>query len=208
MTTNAVSTLFDLLRHGEPVGGKKYRGQIDDPLSEKGWQQMRQAVGDYCAWDVIVTSPLSRCAAFAQELAARHAIPLEIEKRYRELGFGEWEGKTATELLAQDASLLMRFWQDPTKSAPPGGESLVEFHARVVSAFNETLKRHQGRRVLVVAHAGVIRLLVSHALDMPLNRLFRIDVPNASLTRLRVDHHDGGILPRLVFHAAQLSARA
>jgi len=31
------TTTIDLLRHGEPVGGKRYRGQIDDPLSEKGW---------------------------------------------------------------------------------------------------------------------------------------------------------------------------
>jgi alpha-ribazole phosphatase len=31
-----VSTTLDLMRHGEPVGGRRYSGQIDDPLSEKG----------------------------------------------------------------------------------------------------------------------------------------------------------------------------
>ena len=40
-------TTIDLIRHGEPVGGRKYRGQTDDPLSEKGWEQMWKAVGDY-----------------------------------------------------------------------------------------------------------------------------------------------------------------
>jgi len=38
------------MRHGEPVGGRAYRGHsIDDPLSEKGWQQMWDAVGDDAA---------------------------------------------------------------------------------------------------------------------------------------------------------------
>jgi len=64
-------TQIDLLRHGEPVGGRRYRGQTDDPLSEKGWQQMRAAVLDVQGWDVIYSSPLRRCAEFAQELSRR-----------------------------------------------------------------------------------------------------------------------------------------
>ncbi len=38
-------TTIDLMRHGEPIGGKKYRGQSNDPLSGKGWEQMWAAVG-------------------------------------------------------------------------------------------------------------------------------------------------------------------
>ena len=41
----------DLLRHGEPVGGRKYRGQIDDPLSDKGWNEMRNATAKRHDWD-------------------------------------------------------------------------------------------------------------------------------------------------------------
>lgn len=202
--TPTVSTLFDLMRHGEPVGGRKYRGQLDDPLSEKGWRQMREAVGEHRPWDVILSSPLSRCAAFARELAARHDIPLEIEARIMELGFGEWEGRTAAELLERDPQLLTRFWQDPVKHAPPGGETLAVFQDRVMDAFNETLSRHAGRHVLLVCHAGVIRLLVSHALDMPLDRMFRIDVPSAGISRIRIDASGADLLPRLVFHAGRL----
>ena len=39
-------TIIDLLRHGEPDGGQKFRGAVDDPLSPHGWEQMRSAVGD------------------------------------------------------------------------------------------------------------------------------------------------------------------
>ena len=63
-------TTIDLIRHGEPVGGSKYRGQTDDPLSEKGWEQMRAAVGDHRPWEAILTSPLARCRAFAEKLAS------------------------------------------------------------------------------------------------------------------------------------------
>lgn len=204
MKPQVVSTLVDLLRHGEPVGGKKYRGQIDDPLSEKGWRQMRDAVAGHCPWDVIVSSPLCRCAAFAQELAEQHGIPVELEARFMELRFGAWEGRTAAELLEQDPLALTRFWQDPVKYAPPGGEVLSAFRDRVKTAFEEILARHAGRHALIVCHAGVIRLLISHALDMPLNRMFRIDVPSAGISRLRVDANDAGPLPRLVFHAGRL----
>ena len=55
-------TLIDLLRHGEPEGGRAYRGHsIDDPLSETGWQQMWAAVGYHKPWEQIVSSPLQRC---------------------------------------------------------------------------------------------------------------------------------------------------
>jgi broad specificity phosphatase PhoE len=72
------TTQIDFIRHGEPLGGKCYRGQIDDPLSATGWQQMWQALGDAAPWQQIVTSPLSRCQAFAAALAERHGLPMTI----------------------------------------------------------------------------------------------------------------------------------
>ena len=67
---------IDLLRHGQPDGGDRFRGVRDDPLSETGWQQMRTSVNEMASWDVVVTSPLRRCADFAAELCERHGITL------------------------------------------------------------------------------------------------------------------------------------
>ena len=75
-------TVIDLLRHGEPVGGRRYRGQQDDPLSEQGWEQMWQSVGERNAWQQIVTSPLLRCHAFAAALGERHNLPVQGEARF------------------------------------------------------------------------------------------------------------------------------
>lgn len=197
-------TIIDLIRHGEPVGGSKYRGQIDDPLSEKGWAQMRAAVADHRPWDVIVSSTLSRCADFARELAVRHALPLEFDQRLIEIGFGEWEGLTAAEVTAQNPLLLKQFWADPINTSPPGAESLTAFYDRVIPAWEELLMRHAGKHVLIVGHAGVIRMIVHRVLDMPLERMFRLQVPNAGITRIRIDESEGQIMPSLLFHAGVL----
>lgn len=198
------STTVDLIRHGEPVGGHKYRGQTDDPLSEKGWQQMRDAVADHRPWDVIVSSPLSRCAAFARELSARHGLPLEVEPRLREIGFGAWEGRTAAELMRDDPEVIARFWRDPVRNTPPGAESLAAFRERVSAAWNDLLTRHAGRHVFVVCHGGVIRMVVSQVLALPLESLFRVQVPNASITRVRVEGSGDSAFPNLVFHSGAL----
>lgn len=202
---NSLITVVDLIRHGEPVGGSsRYRGQSDDPLSEKGWQQMRMAVGDHRPWRAIVSSPLTRCAAFARELATRHALPLEIEPRLQEIGFGVWEGRTREELERENPGQVARFLADPRGQRPSGAEPLDEFRSRVVGAWGELLTRHAGGHVLFVGHAGVIRMLVSHVLDAPVERVWRIQVPNAGLTRIEVEHREQGPFPKLVFHAGSL----
>lgn len=197
-------TTIDLIRHGEPVGGSKYRGQTDDPLSEKGWAQMRAALAGHRPWEVVVTSPLARCHAFAEELTTKLGLSLDVDARLMEIGFGEWEGRTAEELLAVDPEQLTHFWNDPMHHAPPGGETLTAFRDRILAAWEDILARYAGRHVLIVGHAGTIRIAVCHVLDMPLDRLFRIQVPNAGITRIQVDINGAGVLPRLVFHAGQL----
>ncbi|HRK78542.1 MAG TPA: histidine phosphatase family protein, partial [Thiobacillus sp.] len=107
-----MTTTLDLLRHGEPVGGRRYRGQIDDPLSEKGWAQMHAAVGDAVPWTRVVASPLLRCRAFAETLAGRHGLPLAVDARLKEVGFGEWEGKSAAEIEQDAPGTLARFKAD------------------------------------------------------------------------------------------------
>ena len=164
---------------------------------------MRAAVG-HRPWEASLTSPLARCHAFAEELDHATWDCRSKWMRLMELGFGEWEGRTAEELLTADPERLARFWSDPMRHAPPGGETLTTFRDRVLAAWEDILARYAGRHVLIVGHAGTIRIAVCHVLDMPLDRLFRIQVPNAGITRIQVDINGAGVLPRLVFHAGQL----
>jgi len=201
MGVEKTRTTLDLIRHGEPVGGRRYRGQIDDPLSEKGWAQMRKAVGDACPWECVVSSTLSRCAAFAQELAQRHALPLSFDARFMEIGFGAWEGRTADELQREHPEAFALFFDDPIAHRPAGAEALAEFRDRVIGAWDDVIARHLGKHVLLVGHAGVIRMVMRHVLDMPLDCMFRTQVGNASITRISIDAQGA---PRLVFHGGSL----
>ena len=195
-----MSTTLDLMRHGEPVGGRRYRGQIDDPLSEKGWAQMRAAVGESAPWDRIVSSPLARCRAFAETLAGAHGLPLTLDERLMEVGFGAWEGKTAAEIEADAPGTLARFKADPVNARPAGAEPLAGFHARVAAALDDLLAQYAGEHLLLVGHAGVIRMAFAWALHVPLESAYRIEVASASLTRLRFD--DGRA--SLIFHGGSL----
>lgn len=176
----AASGGVDLLRHGA-TGLSGFRGSLDDPLSDEGWAQMRSAVREAGPWQAVLSSPLTRCAAFARELAARHGAPLELDARLAELHFGTWEGRSAEQLMQTQPAALARFWEDPWRHAPPGGETLDAFEARVLAAWREACATYAGRRVLVVTHGGVIRLLLCRVRGLPRSEFLRLEVPHASL---------------------------
>jgi len=198
-----VTTTVDLMRHGEPVGGRRYRGQIDDPLSEKGWAQMHAALGKSVPWTQIVSSPLQRCRAFAESLAERHGLPLTLDERLKEVGFGVWEGKSAAEIEQDAPGTLAQFRADPINARPAGAEPLADFHARVAAGMEDLLAQHAGRHVLLVGHAGVMRMALAWALRIPLENAYRIEVATASLTRLRFEAGRAS----LIFHGGNLAGR-
>lgn len=190
-------TVIDLIRHGEPEGGRRYRGHgVDDPLSEKGWQQMWNAVGEYRAWTHIMTSPLQRCQQFAHALGERHAIPVTIEQRFREVGFGEWEGLSHDEIKIGRAPEYQAFLQDPVNCRPQDAEPLEDFIQRVNSAYEEMIQGHSGGHVLIVAHAGVIRALIAKTIQAPSAGLYRIKISNGGVTRIS-QTEKGGVLEML-----------
>jgi alpha-ribazole phosphatase/probable phosphoglycerate mutase len=205
ITDERVTTLIDLMRHGEPVGGSRYRGQIDDALSGTGWKQMWAAVGKDHPWDVILTSPLLRCRAFAEELGTKSKIPVEIEPRLKELGFGVWQGKTGEELRTlYDPGVLQRFQRDPMTNRPDEAEGLGDFKERVVAAWKDTLDRHAGKHILIICHAGIVRMAIANILDIPLSNLFRIKVGHAQITRIECLEQGDEFLGQLVFHGRML----
>ncbi len=197
-------TVVDLLRHGEPEGGQKFRGSIDDPLSARGWEQMRTAVGDYRGWEVIISSPLIRCAAFAHELAEKLDCPLKIVPAFSEIGFGVWEGRSVAEVHETDPLALGQFWRDPIAYPIPGGEPVADFDRRISLAWTTLLEEYRGQHVLLVAHGGVIRMVLRQLLEMPMRRIWRLEAPFASLSRMRV-HRNPESEPHLVFHNGRLA---
>jgi broad specificity phosphatase PhoE len=177
-------TRLDYLRHGLPEGGSRYRGcRIDDPLSETGWTQMRASVAGIDDWDRIISSPLMRCAEFAHWLGAQRGLPVDIETDLREVGFGDWEGLTRQQLLAERAAEYHAFYADPVHHRPAGAEPLRDFGTRVAAVFERLAHTHPGQRLLVVAHAGVIRATLGHVMQAPPGCWYRAAVDNAAISR-------------------------
>jgi alpha-ribazole phosphatase len=181
----------DCLRHGETRGGARYCGSTDVVLTPRGWQQMRAAT-DGRLWDRVVTSPLRRCADFAFELADRLALPCAQDADWREMHFGDWEGRSAEEILQSDADALERFWADPSAGAPPRSEPLEELRSRVLAAFERAIEcpdpccANAGpARILVVTHGGPIRVLYAAQSEQPLSSLLSFEVPHAALVTFR-----------------------
>ncbi|MEZ5539969.1 MAG: alpha-ribazole phosphatase family protein [Pseudomonadales bacterium] len=195
------TTTIDLLRHGECEGGQVYRGRLDFPLNAVGWQQLRDKTQNVGVWTQIVSSPLQRCALFAQEVAERCDKPVSIMDGFREVDFGDWEGRLIADVWREQGSDARRFFADPVNAAPPNGEPMLMFEQRVLAAWQQLLQTLRGEHVLLVAHGGTIRVLLAHVLAMPLQRIASLDVPYASASRIRVHHStDHPDFSTLVFH--------
>ena len=188
-----MTTQIDIIRHGEPVGGRRYRGHgVNDPLTEKGWQQMWGAVADCSDWQHIASSPLSRCLDFAQQLSKKLRIGYSVDDRLKEIGFGTWEGLTPDEIIANDIDALKQFYKDPIRNRPEGAEPLETFSSRVGDAYEDISRKHVNEKVLIVGHAGVIRAITANILGMDLNHVY---------SNLKIEY--GGIVTSIIGDAQE-----
>jgi len=178
-----------LLRHGETVGAARFRGRIDEPLSELGWQQMQQATASG-QWDLIVSSPLCRCLDFARQLAEQRNLPMLVNADWQEMDFGQWEGKTPQELMQEAPESLERFWTEPDQFTPPGAEPLNDFSQRVKNAW-QALRSESFQHALVVTHGGPIRLSLCAAKQIADKNLLQFEVANACLKSFTLGHGEG-----------------
>jgi broad specificity phosphatase PhoE len=185
-------TIIDLLRHGECQGGEIFRGTTDVELTDKGWQQMHASSAcEQPPWQQVITSPLKRCALFAEQLAQQHHLPWDINHDFAEINFGDWEGCLIKDVERQHGESLKKFWHSPTSNTPPNGEPMVDFSARLQHGWQTVIEDFRGQHILLVNHGGALRVLLTQILSMPLDAIVRIEVPYACLTRVKVYHTAG-----------------
>ncbi|MDO6620528.1 MULTISPECIES: histidine phosphatase family protein [unclassified Shewanella] len=153
------NTKFTLLRHGQPQLSDCLLGRTNAPLTALGWQQLRQSsIG--LGFDRIISSPLERCSAFAQQLAHESAVPITICADWQEMDFGLWDGLPLKQLWAATDIDYPKFWQNPFLSQPPQGESSIQLMQRVVKQIQLLSRQYQGQHLLIVTHSGVIRIIM------------------------------------------------
>jgi len=176
-----------LARHGNTTGNsaERFWGRTDVALSDEGTSQAER-LRDRLATEKITAvycSQLRRARSTAEIIAAAHSLPVTICEELLEINFGQAEGMTFNEI-GQRFPEIMKSW--PTRDLNfhyPGGESMGEMYSRV-SQFPKRLEKHALEdTVLIVAHAGVIRLLLCHLLKLePFHwRQFRTDLASLSI---------------------------
>jgi nicotinamide riboside kinase len=97
---------------------------------------------------------------------------------------GEWEGRSWAELTREHGALVTAWWEDYAHMRPPGGESLADLSLRLRAWREQRLPALVGRRVVLVTHVGVIRVLLCDLLDLPLDQALRFSPAAASHTAL------------------------
>jgi len=167
-----------LLRHGTPVGGRMYRGNLlDDPLTEEGWDQMKSSVTNL-SFDTIATSPMKRCSEFADYISKKSKIPYSIIEDFKEIGFGDWQGKTSHQI---GEEIVERFKNDPIKNPINNAENLYDFQSKVIKNYLEILDNlNPQNKLLIIAHAGVIRVIKSYILKLPIEKMFTMNIKSGS----------------------------
>jgi alpha-ribazole phosphatase len=156
-------------------------------------------------FDAIYTSPLQRCAKLAEALQPNIQINksvIQLDERLKELHFGDWEMR-AWDSIPRD---LFNVWaHDYANLAPPNGETFSQLQARAKSFIEAVTSHSHDQHICVVTHGGLIRALIADALELPLKRLFRIQVDYASVTELEFTRPDltelnaNGAVPKVHF---------
>jgi probable phosphoglycerate mutase len=164
MNAHDLSHELVLARHAESTWNaeRRWQGQLDPPLSERGLEQAR-ALGRELAGEgvrAIVASDLVRARETARLVAGELGCEVELEPRLRELDVGDWSGLTLDEIAARWPEELGRLRAGDLDVRPGGGESRRELRVRVMAAIEAAALRRAGTRFAVVTHAGVVRTLL------------------------------------------------
>ena len=168
-----------LIRHGNTLDEetqKVYKGRIDIPLSRTGVVRMEKAAAFLTAFtiDRVFTSTLSRSVESGRIVAGSQRLEIEIDSAFDEVSFGVWEGLTFDEIRERYPREHAMWIEDPGTYPPPEGESFETARRRSMPRLTEIIEECKGQTVAVVAHAGIMRIMIFSLLNMRLSRLFRI----------------------------------
>ena len=198
-----------LVRHGETKlkSSERLWGRTDVKLDALGLKQAEQ-LRDRLAVekiDTIYSSDLQRASVTAEIIATKHQLEVIACAELREFNYGKIEGLT----LQEANQLYPEFHKSVMQRSPnvrfPGGESVYQLNNRV-SQFLGRLKKHTPEQtILIVAHFGLLRILLCRLLSIGIKRRWQIHLNLASLSILETDQQ-GAILRLLndVSHLASL----
>ncbi len=171
-----MNTLY-LLRHGETEkpAERTFLGRRDLAMTDHGCEQMSRCARLLPGRSIqrLFCSPLGRCRQSARIISDILGLPVEVEHGLSEIDLGSWDGLTMDAVQRQFPAAFAARGSDLAGFHPPGGESFSDLRNRVVPVFTR-ISRLEGQAAVIIAHAGVNRVILCHILGIPLQQLFRL----------------------------------
>lgn len=167
-----------LLRHGAPETPGLLMGRTDDAPTVEGIAACVAHAEDL-GIEKLIASDLRRSREAGEAIGKALGLPLTIDPRWRELDFGDWDGKAAS---AIDRDALGRFWSDPDANPPPSGERWSALVARVSAAIADL----PPVPTLIVTHGGTMRAALHSLCGFDQRQLWAFDLSYSALLSLRV----------------------
>jgi phosphoserine phosphatase len=178
-----------LTRHGhvEGITPARFRGRLDLPLTALGQRQIAATSRRInAAWRIaaVYTSPMSRCVATGQAIAASSGLMTSALPGLNDIDYGEWQGLTREEAEARWPDAVATWYRAPQLAEPQGGETLQEVLARAAAMLRELVARHRDDTIVLVGHDSVNRVILMHALDLPLSRYWALTQDPCAINEL------------------------
>lgn len=180
------------IRHGETDFNRArlYFGHLDPDLNKTGIEQLRKTKILFEKRekmpDIVFSSDLKRCSQSMEILEIDEEIEKILTENLREINFGIFEGKTYEEIKSEYPEKVEKMINDWRNFKADRGESINEMMLRVAEKINEIINQYRNKKILVVAHAGVIQALISYYLFGNLDGYWKFKINNGSITKLYV----------------------
>lgn len=187
---------YYIVRHGKTLWNtqKRTQGQKDSVLTDDAIKKAHILSNHIKETNIdkVYSSDLKRASDTAKLI--RPDSDIILEKGFREINFGLWEGMTIEEITGAYPELYTNWQSHPEKVTFLQGESILEAYERVQKTFWEIDSRHHNETILIVAHAMVIKLLIVALMESPINKIFNIIQTNLSLNIIKTHNKKATIV--------------
>lgn len=181
-----------LVRHALAESEGWFAGQLDFALTAHGRSQLPDLVRQLSGFPITAAyaSDLTRAKSTAEAIAGEFHIPLECRPGLREMNFGEWQGLSWREIEQKFPATARNWLEHFPEGRVPGGEGFPAFKDRVSGELEWIASKNRGRCVVVVTHAGVIRIALASASGIPEREIFRDPLPHCAIRTVEFSERD------------------
>lgn len=181
-----------LTRHGhvDGIAPERFRGRAELPLSELGKRQalaLASRIARMAKPSAIYASPLSRCQHTALAISQATGIRIQTLPDLIDTDYGQWQGRTHIEVESGWPQEFDSWFAHPDLTAIPGGETLAAVLVRSTAVMRKMLADHRDDAVVLVGHDSINRVILLHALGLPLSHYWQIKQDPCCVNEFRMD---------------------